>query len=289
MRNAALATLSRPHVSPAVGPPSLNLKGLPGAKQRIAKALPKARKRAGLGFVAKGLEAAKPCAAAGSRGQQQISGGAGQARIATKAPAAKSKPSTKAAPGKAAAVSGSLLGQASAGGAVESRGEQGQQQVEEHGEKCRPWLLSSHLVQFIPGKIIAPSPRSQHCNQLDLPSSIMQVWYPDLQPYSSLHLHIKVPPAAAAGQNAPHCSPRSQGTPEQEDAMGVSSSHKALTGALPTPAHGTGVESAIDSKQVQDVVVKRGPRRDACRLNALQQALVPYLRWKLVLLEKVGL
>ena len=295
MHSAALATLSSLHLIPAPGPASLEAEKSPGAKQNIADALPKSRQRAGIGPAAKGMEAART-RAAGSKGQQYNPGGTSRVRVAAKAlaaTAAKLKPNMKAAPGKAAAVRGSSLGQVSAREAVESPGEQGQQQVQGHSERSRPWLVSSHLVQLVPGKMITAWSGHQHCYQLDLPSSIMQVWYPDLQPGSSLRLLIKVPPtaaaAAAAGQNVPHCSPCSQGMPQQEDAMGVSSSHEAQPGALPTPAHGTGVKIVMDSKQVQDVVAKRGPRRDTYRLDTLQHVLQPYLRWKLVLLEKVRL
>ena len=290
MQSAALSTPSITPVSPALGPPSLEVKGPPGAKQHIAKALPKAHKGAGLGFMAKGVEAAKPRAAAGSRGQQHNPGGAGEPRIAARTPAAlpaKSKPSTKAASGKAAAVSRSLLGQHSAGGAVESQAEQGQQQLQGHGERSRPWLISSHLVQLVPGKVVAPTSGSQHCNRLDLPSSIMQGWYPDLQPGSSLHLQIKVPPAAATAQNAPHCGPSSQGMPEQEDAMGVSPSTDAQTRAFPIPACETVAESGINNKRVQYVVAKKAIHQKYWRLDALQQVLHPYMKWKLAFVEKV--
>ena len=280
--------LSIPPVSPASGPPSLEVEGSPEAKQSTAKPLPKARKRAGLGCLAKGMEAVKTRAAAGSRGQQHTPGGAGPARIPAQtlaATAAKLKPNTNAAPQKAAAVHSSSLGQAPAGGAVEPQGEHAQQQVGGHVEISRPWLISSHLVQLIPGKFITPWSGSQHCNLLHLPSSIMQSWYPDLLPGSSLHLQIKVPPAAATAQVG--CGPCSQRMAQQDNMMEVPPSREADTSASPTQACGTGVISRINNRLVQDVVAKRGTFGNACRLGALQQVLHPYLRWKLVYLEKV--
>ena len=247
MQSAALATPSSPHVTPGLGPPSRERKGAPGAKQSIVKALPKARKRPGLGFMAKGVDAAKSRAAAGSRGQQQTPDGAGQAPAA---PAAKSGPSIKAALGEAAAISRSSRGQVSAGGAVGAQEGQAQQQAQVRGEKSMPWLVSPHLAQFVPGRIIAPTPGYLLCKHLGLPGSIMQSWYPDLQPGSSLHLQIKVPPAAATAQNAPQCGPQSQAVPEQGHMVDVAPSQAAETSASPTSALEPGVECIMKNKQV---------------------------------------
>ena len=98
---------------------------------------------------------------------------------------------------------------------------------------------------------------------------------------------------AAAGnrgkQQTPGGAGRAREAAQAPAAPAAKSKHiaKAAPRKACTQGLETGVEGRINNTLVQDVVAKRAIHRCKFRLHALQQVLDPYVRWKLVYLEKV--